>query len=180
VDAAAYYFMPLFFDGVVLKLKGTGGVVEPWNGDQVDILDRFFKGGDSFRGFARSGLGPRQERPNSGGQTDSIGGQIYAIGTVETTFPLGLPEEFGLEGAAFLDVGTLFSAPEDALETNDLSCTGGVCEVYGNNAALRASIGAGVIWDSPFGPLRLNVAWPFIKQDYDETEIVQFSVGTRF
>jgi outer membrane protein insertion porin family len=185
VDAAAYYFMPLFFDGVVLKLKATGGYVEGWNGDEVDILDRFTKGGDSFRGFARSGLGPRQERPGNGinqssGRTDAIGGQVYAIGTVETTFPVGLPEEFGIEGSVFMDVGTVFMAPEDNLETDDIFCTGGVCEVYGNDPALRASIGAGVIWDSPFGPLRLNVSYPFIKEDYDETEIVQFSVGTRF
>jgi outer membrane protein insertion porin family len=185
VDAAAYYFMPLFFDGVVLKLKATSGYVEGWNGDQVDILDRFTKGGDSFRGFARSGIGPRQERPGNGvdqpsGRTDAIGGQVYAIGTVETTFPVGLPEEFGLEGSLFMDVGTVFMAPEDDIETTDAFCTGGVCEVFGNNAALRASVGAGLIWDSPFGPLRLNVSYPFLKEDYDQTEIVQFSVGTRF
>jgi outer membrane protein insertion porin family len=180
IDAAAYYFMPLFFDGVVLKLKATGGYVEGWNGDQVDILDRFFKGGDSFRGFARSGLGPRQERPDTNGKTDAIGGQVYAIGTVETTFPVGLPEEFGVEGSLFVDVGTVFMAPEKDIDLDDSLCTGGVCEVYGNDAALRASVGAGLIWDSPFGPLRLNVSYPFIKEDYDETEIVQFSVGTRF
>ena len=112
VDAAAYYFMPLLFDGVVLKLKATGGQIMGWNGEDVPILDRFFKGGDSLRGFMRAGIGPRMERPNTAGATDSIGGETYGIGTVETTFPLGLPEEFGLEGAVFADVGTLFGAPE--------------------------------------------------------------------
>ena len=178
VDAAAYYFMPLLFDGVVLKLKATGGQIMGWNGEDVPILDRFFKGGDSLRGFMRAGIGPRMERPNTAGATDSIGGETYGIGTVETTFPLGLPQEFGLEGAVFADVGTLFGAPEK--NELDPECTDGVCNVYGKNPAIRASVGAGLIWDSPFGPLRLDVAWPVAKQSYDKTELVRFSVGTRF
>jgi outer membrane protein insertion porin family len=178
VDAAAYYFMPLLFDGVVLKLKATGGTIMGWNNEQVPILDRFFKGGDSLRGFMRAGIGPRMERPNTDGATDSIGGETYGIGTVETIFPLGLPEEFGLEGTVFTDVGTLFGAPEK--NELDPDCTNGVCNVFGKNPALRASVGAGLIWDSPFGPLELDVAWPVVKQSYDKTELVRFSVGTRF
>ena len=84
-----------------MKLKGTAGHMEPWLGDDVPILDRFFKGGDSFRGFARSGIGPRMERSTTGtfsGDLDAIGGQTYAIGTVEVNFPVGLPEEFGVSG----------------------------------------------------------------------------------
>jgi outer membrane protein insertion porin family len=52
--------------------------------------------------------------------------------------------------------------------------------VFGKKPALRASLGAGLIWDSPFGPLRLDVAWPVAKESYDKTELVRFSVGTRF
>jgi outer membrane protein insertion porin family len=126
----------------------------------------------------RAGIGPRMERPNTGGATDSIGGETYGIGTVETTFPLGLPEEFGLEGAVFADVGTLFGAPEQ--NELDPHCTDGVCNVFGKSPAVRASVGAGLIWDSPFGPLRLDVAWPVVKESYDKTELVRFSVGTRF
>ena len=111
-------------------------------------------------------------------QPTSIGGETYGIGTVETTFPLGLPQEFGLEGAVFADVGTLFGAPEK--NELDPECTDGVCNVYGKNPAIRASVGAGLIWDSPFGPLRLDVAWPVVKESYDKTELVRFSVGTRF
>jgi outer membrane protein insertion porin family len=46
--------------------------------------------------------------------------------------------------------------------------------------AFRASVGAGVIWASPFGPLRLDVAYPLLKEKYDEDELVRFSIGTRF
>lgn len=182
VDASAYYFMPLLFDGVVLKLEGNAGHMEPLSSDDIPIQDRFFKGSDSFRGFERGGVGPRMS--NTRGDTDAIGGQTYAIGTVEATFPLGLPEEFGLEGAVFSDFGTVFGAPEDTLYPGkDKACVAGPkddkCEVF-DTAAFRLSVGAGVIWQSPFGPLRVDVAYPLIKTDYDEKELFRFSVGTRF
>ncbi|MEM9472017.1 MAG: outer membrane protein assembly factor BamA [Pseudomonadota bacterium] len=185
IDASAHYFMPLLFDGVVLKVEGNAGHIEPFpGGDKVPILDRFFKGGDSLRGFARSGIGPRQ-RNEFDGDFDSLGAETYAIGTLEVTFPLGLPESFGLEGSVFSDFGTAFGAPE---RTDDPGCFGpgddpagdGNCEVVGKGIAFRAAVGAGVIWASPFGPLRLDVAYPILKESFDETELVRFSVGTRF
>ena len=174
-----HYFRPLFFEGVVLQLKGTAGHIEGWNGEEVPIIDRYFKGADSFRGFARAGVGPRMETP-TGSRTDAIGGKTYAIGTVEVTFPVGLPEDWGLEGAVFTDFGTVFNAPEKSLADGEDGCedTDG-CDVF-DSAALRASVGAGMIWQSPFGPLRLDVAYPLAKADFDKTELVRFSVGTRF
>jgi len=188
VDASAYYFMPLLFDGVVLKFEGNAGHIEAFpGGDKVPILDRFFKGGDTLRGFARSGIGPRQ-RNEFNGELDSIGAQTYAIGTVEVTFPLGLPEAFGLEGSVFSDFGTSFGAPEDSEVQGPgpggcltpVPATTFDCDVVGKGVALRAAVGAGVIWQSPFGPLRLDVAYPLVKESFDETELVRFSVGTRF
>jgi len=150
-----------------------------WNGEDVPIQDRFFKGGDSFRGFERSGVGPRMLNGASG-DVDAIGGQTYAVGTVEVTFPVGLPEEFGLEGAVFSDFGTVFNAPEDSISAGAAGCPGvKKCSVF-DTSELRASIGAGLIWQSPFGPLRFDVAYPILKADYDETEWFRFSVGTRF
>jgi outer membrane protein insertion porin family len=182
IDAAAYYFIPLFFEGVVMKLEANAGHMEPLTSDDIPIQDRFFKGSDSFRGFERGGVGPRMD--NTRGDSDAIGGQTYAIGTVETTFPLGLPEEFGLEGAVFSDFGTVFGAPEDTLAAADgtLCPTGpkdDECEVH-DTMDFRMSVGAGLIWQSPFGPLRVDVAYPLIKADYDEEELFRFSVGTRF
>lgn len=186
IDASAYYFMPLLFDGVVVKFEGNAGHIEPFpGGEKVPILDRFFKGGDSLRGFKRSGIGPRM-RNEFTGEFDSIGGQTYAIGTVEVTFPLGLPENFGLEGSVFSDFGTAFNAPEISEDQGEGGCLIPVpattfnCDVVGKDIAFRAAVGAGVIWASPFGPLRLDVAYPFIKESFDETELVRFSVGTRF
>jgi outer membrane protein insertion porin family len=178
-EASAWWFRPLINDGIVLKLEGNVGHMEGWNGKDVPIQDRFFKGGDTFRGFARSGVGPRMLNSLSG-EVDAIGGQTYAIGTVEVTFPLGLPEEFGIEGAVFSDFGTVFDAPEQSIAAGAPGCPGAnKCEVF-DTAAFRASIGAGVIWQSPFGPLRFEVAYPVIKADYDDREWFRFSIGTRF
>jgi outer membrane protein insertion porin family len=182
LDTSAYYFIPLFFDGVVMKLEANAGHMEPLTSDNIPIQDRFFKGSDSFRGFERGGVGPRMS--NTRGDTDSIGAETYAIGTVETTFPLGLPEEFGLTGAVFSDFGTVFQAPEKTLdEGEDLCVSDGIndekCKVF-DTPAFRLSVGAGVIWQSPFGPLRVDVAYPLIKADYDKEELFRFSVGTRF
>ena len=158
-EVAGYYFMPLFFDGLILKLKGTGGHVFAWNGDKLRVNDRFFKGGPSFRGFEVSGVGPRDAAGNA------IGGQTYAIGTVELLFPLGLPEDLGLSGSVFTDFGTVFDAPESGVQ---------------DKAVFRATVGAGLLWRSPFGPLRLDLAYALKKASWDKEELVQFGVGTRF
>lgn len=78
---------------MVLKLEANAGVMQGFNGKDVPLQDRFFKGSDTFRGFARSGIGPRQI--GNDGDTDAIGGTAYAIGTVEMNFLIGLPEEWG-------------------------------------------------------------------------------------
>jgi outer membrane protein insertion porin family len=177
LEAHGWYFIPLYEDAVVLKLEANAGHMEPFAGEDVPLQDRYFKGGDSFRGFLRSGVGPRQN--NNGGSTDAIGGTTYAIGTIEVNFPLGLPEEWGIEGAVFSDFGTVFGAPEETVVAGVDGCTIAICKVF-DTADFRASVGAGVIWQSPFGPLRFEAAYPLMKASYDETEWFRFSVGTRF
>jgi outer membrane protein insertion porin family len=181
-EASAWWFRPIITDGIVLKVEGNVGNQFAYTNDDVPILDRYFKGGDSLRGFERSGIGPRVLDPVSGG-TDAIGGQTYAIGTAEVTFPLGLPEEFGLKGAVFTDFGTLFNAPENTLAAGVGNCPGApntaACTVF-DTVAFRASVGAGVIWQSPFGPLRFDLAYPFAKAKYDQEEFFRFSIGTSF
>ncbi len=108
VEGRAYYFMPLFDDQVVVKFQATAGHIQSF-GNDINVQDRFFKGADSFRGFSVGGVGPdadRQQRRNC----RQIGGDDYAIGTVEANFPLGLPQEFGLSGVVFTDFGTVFNA----------------------------------------------------------------------
>ncbi len=154
------------WDGVVGLVRGSAGYISGWNGDDTRIVDRFFKGGDSFRGFERSGIGPRDIGATN---ADALGGQAFAIGTAEVTFPVGLPEELGVRAAVFTDVGTLFDAPSSGATT-----------LRGNNADLRMSVGASILWSSPVGPLRFDLAEAILKESFDKTEFFRFSVGTRF
>lgn len=167
VEGKASYFYPIT-EGFVLNLKGSGGVMDGWNGKSSPVLDRFFKGGNSFRGFKRAGIGPRDT--GAGTSNDSVGGQIFAIGTVETTFPIGLPESFGVRGAVFSDFGTLFDSPGPSAAFATVR----------DAATLRMSAGVGLLWNSPFGPVRLDYAEAFLKNDLDKTQKIQFSAGTSF
>ncbi|HEX7110177.1 MAG TPA: BamA/TamA family outer membrane protein, partial [Aestuariivirga sp.] len=151
--------------------------IEGFNGRDVPLQDRFFKGADTFRGFESSGVGPQQI--SNGGGTDSIGAESYAIATAELTFPVGLPEAWGIEGAAFTDFGTVFGTPEESSALGANGCLVANCTVF-DSADLRASVGAGLIWQSPFGPLRFEVAYPVLKQKFDKEEYFRFSIGTRF
>ena len=178
IEARAWYFLPFLDDTVVMKIEGNAGHIIPFGGANTPLQDRFFKGGDSFRGFARAGVGPQQV--GNDGQLDSLGGNTYAIGTVEATFPLGLPEALGIEGEVFSDFGTVFNSGESSINTGAGTCTGAAnCTVF-DTLGLRASVGAGIIWSSPFGPLKFELAYPLAKQSYDQTENFRFSIGTRF
>lgn len=176
-EAHGWYFFPLYEESIILKLEGNAGHIEAFNGRDVPLQDRFFKGADSFRGFTQAGVGPRQR--GNDGDKDAIGAQSYAIATAELTFPVGLPEQWGIEGAAFTDFGTVFDTPEETSLLGENECQIASCTVF-DTMAFRASVGAGLIWQSPFGPLRFEVAYPLMKAKYDETEWFRFSIGTRF
>ena len=176
LEGKAYYFVPLWDDQIVVKLEATAGHIQPL-GNSVNLQDRFFKGSDSFRGFAPGGVGPKQTG-NDGGLY-SIGAHDYAIGTVEASFPLGLPEALGISGAVFSDFGTVFNAGSNPTTGGSGICTPGPCSVF-DQADFRLSVGAGIVWQSPFGPLRLDYSYPLIKSATDTVQYWRFSLGTRF
>jgi outer membrane protein insertion porin family len=128
----------------------------------VRIGDRFYVGGDNLRGFDDAGIGPRDRVTD-----DALGGTTYYTGSIELSFPLGLPREFAILGKAFADFGSLWDAETPIAGDTDTK-------------SIRASIGVGLAWRSPFGPIRVDLAHPVIKEDFDETEVVRFSFGTRF
>lgn len=154
------YYIPLAKKWTFVTHGAAGNIFGL--GEDVRINQRFFMGGQDVRGFANAGLGPRDTTTN-----DALGGNSYYAGTAEIRFPLGLPEDLGVTGAAFVDAGSLW----------DLDSTGPGID---SGSQIRASGGVGVAWSSPFGPIRIDFAAPFLKQSYDETEIVRFSFGTRF
>ncbi len=130
--------------------------------DDVGLFSRFFIGGDSFRGFETGGIGPRDSATG-----DALGGTIYYVGTIEQRFPLGLPEELGILGRVFTEVGSLADPDEDG-------------PGFVDTGSVRLSAGVGLSWKSPVGPIALDLAVPLIKEKFDQTELVRFSFGTRF
>lgn len=151
----------------IFSLEGEGGYINGL-GKKVRIADRFFLGGDTLRGFKFSGIGPRDQTP--GANSDALGGNRFARGSAELTMPSGLPEEVGVRLHAFADAGTLGDLQLSPLSGEDLRT-----EEY-----VRISAGIGATWQSPFGPIRLDLARAIRKKDYDQTELVHFNFGTRF
>ena len=167
-DASWYYgFTPNW----VVSLQGSTGYISGWNGDPIRINDRFFKGGNSFRGFETAGMGPRDLNT-----TDALGGNFYAIGTVELTLPNYLPEQYGIKTSLFADVGTL-GVLDDRYK---LTTTGTTNANIADELSLRASAGVSIHWKSPMGPIRFDISKVLSKEDYDKTESFRFSTSTQF
>ncbi len=157
----AAYYLPLT-DDLIASVSGEVGYIFGFGGEDVRITDAFFLGGNSLRGFATAGVGPRDVNTD-----DALGGNTFAAGSVELSFPLGLPEEYQIRGRVFTDFGTLTDTDTDVPGVRD-------------DASLRASVGTGITWHSPLGPLALDLAFPVAKEDFDEEEVFRFSIGTRF
>jgi outer membrane protein insertion porin family len=157
------YFYPIS-KTYSLGVTGETGYIVPLRGETVRIGDRFFLGGDNLRGFATAGVGPRDVASSS---KDALGGNYFYTGSVELSFPLGLPSEFAITGKAFVDAGSIGKADTPVAGSTD-------------TGSLRASAGVGIAWRSPFGPVRIDVATPLLKENFDETEVIRFSFGTRF
>ncbi len=157
----ANYYIPAAED-VVIRLGAQAGNITSLH-DDTSVSDRFFVGGATFRGFAIGGVGPRDTNTD-----DSLGAENFAVGTIEATFPLGLPESIGIKGRLFTDFGTAFDTP---------SITGAN---IADESGLRASVGFGFSWSSPLGPLAIDFGFPVVKEDFDDTSILYFSLGTQF
>ncbi len=157
----------------VFSATGSTGYIDGWRGDNVRINDRFYRGGNNFRGFETAGIGPRDTRA---GRSDALGGKFYAIGTAELTVPTFLPEQYGIKAALFTDVGTL-----GLLDDADRQSSLGVLDPdIRDEMALRAAAGLSVFWRSPMGPIRFDFSQVLAKEDYDKTETFRFSTSTRF
>jgi outer membrane protein insertion porin family len=181
LEGGLYYGLP--WQGWRLTARGSAGYIVGWGGDEIRINDRFFKGGASFRGFDVAGLGPRQLQVTDADGTlvtsgDSLGGNVYAIGTIQLDVPLPLPDSFGLDAALFTDFGTLGVLDPGSVDTIDL--LGPNRLIVEDEASLRATAGISVFWDSPFGPVQFDLAQPLANEEYDQTEEFRFSTRTRF
>ena len=169
---------------VVGVLKLQGGNVSGWGGKDLRMLDHFQMGPNLVRGFAPGGIGPRDL--TSGSTNDALGGTMYWGASLEFQTPLYfLPKEIGIKLATFADAGSLwnYEGPTDYQgQTLDVGLNGA--------GKVRSSVGMGLIWDSPLGPLRFDLAYPLKKycetpaagggEVCDKTQIFRFSGGTKF
>ena len=165
------YYHPIVGD-IVGMVRGQSGYVTPYDGQQLPLLDNFFGGPQLIRGFAPNGFGPRDITP--GTAMDNVGGNIYWTTTAELEAPVpGVPADANLKVALFSDVGSLWATGAGATSLASLSPS----QQIANSQAMRGSIGTALIWNSPFGPLQVNYAYPIAKQPYDVTQRLSFTAG---
>jgi outer membrane protein insertion porin family len=150
-------------------------------GGGLRMLDHFQMGPNLVRGFTPAGIGPRDL--SIGTLHDALGGSMYWGASVEVQTPLYfLPKESGVKVAAFADAGSLwnYKGPTSWLAPLP-GATGETLNPSGNNMFVNSAVGVGLIWASPFGPLRFDLAYPITKRkDIDRTQLFRFGGGTTF
>jgi len=169
VNAAWYHG---FKKDMVLSLTGDAGTITPWEGDAIRVSDRFYKGGDTMRGFQYAGIGPRDTSTGY-----ALGGQTYAILSTELGIPNSLPDQYGLKTALFIDAGTL-GGLDPRLKIN--TTTGAPLTNIVDSMSLRASTGVSVKWKSPMGPVQFDLSQVILRERYDKVESFQFKQITQF
>jgi outer membrane protein insertion porin family len=182
-DSRLYYE---FCSDIVAVLHLQAGHIMSWGGgDGLRMLDHFQMGPNLVRGFAPAGIGPRDM--TFGSNQDPLGGTMFWGASVEAQMPLFfIPKEVGLKGAVFADAGSVW----DYRGPTTWNVTGETLAVGSSNMIVRSSVGAGLIWNSPFGPLRFDYAFPLTKwcgtdptfgtQVCDRVQQFRFGGGTKF
>jgi outer membrane protein insertion porin family len=156
----AGYYYPIAPKWVVGTTAEAGYIVGL--DDNVRIEDRYFIGGDNLRGFKTGGIGPRDI-----GTNDALGANAYWLGSVQLGMPLGLPKEFGLTGHIFTDFGSAWKVDASGPTIKDVN-------------ALRLAVGYGFSWDSPVGPVKVDLAFPVVLQSFDKKEFFRIGFGSQF
>ncbi|WP_374763917.1 outer membrane protein assembly factor BamA [Yunchengibacter salinarum] len=193
------YYSP--FSGWTFRLGGEAGFIDGLD-QEVRVTDRFFIGGPRMRGFDNAGIGPGTFTVGQE-QSSPQGGRAFYIGRAELFFPLGEGAlEMGINSSVFIDVGSLWKANDDflaecqftqaehqdfldAVNANDPdveipTLAGPQTCLAGNTPSPRAAVGIGFSWQSPFGPFRIDLTKPLASKLGDETQTLQFNVGTAF
>jgi outer membrane protein insertion porin family len=149
---------------VTLRATFEGGALNYLSGSGR-ATDRFFMGSSVMRGFEPGGIGPREI---SGTTNDALGGNLFAVARFEAEFPLGLPEEYGIKGGIFYDIGSLWSLDQTNIN------------VINEGFKARQVIGASIFWKTPVGPLRFNFTKALSKETGDDEQTFDLSISTEF
>ncbi len=165
-EALAVAETKILNEEVSLRAIFEGGAIATSGGYTSRVTDRYF-GNSKIRGFEANGLGPRDL---GAGNEDALGGNFFAVARFEADFPLGLPEEYGIKGGAFLDIGSVWGLDDSAGSTGPVD----------DSANLRSSIGVSLLWDTPLGPLRFNFSKALRKEVYDKDQSFDLTISTKF
>jgi outer membrane protein insertion porin family len=159
----------VFKEDLKLSAEFESGLLTYTTGNSR-VNDRFFLGSRKMRGFDAGGIGPREcsNRVCSTSNNDALGGENFAVARFEAEFPLGIPDEYGLSGGLFYDIGNLWSLTK--INNN----------VLYEDGSWRQAIGASVFWKTPIGPLRFNFSDVLKKEQYDRDESFDLTISTRF
>jgi len=157
-----------FNEELTLRATIDGGALA-WNSGTNRAIDRFILTTGQLRGFEPGGIGPRDTGATEG---DSLGGNLYLVGRLEAEFPLGLPEEYGIRGGVFYDVGKLWDLADVNLGTGNT--------VSGESGSFRHVIGVSIYWDTPLGPLQFNISDAIKKETYDREQKFEVTLQTQF
>lgn len=155
----------VFGDDLTLRATVEGGALHFRGDNGSRVTDRFQLGSAFMRGFKPGGIGPREV---SGSDDDALGGNYFAVARIEAEFPLGLPEEYGIRGGVFYDVGSLWGL--DATNSN----------VLYEDFSLRSVAGVSLFWDTPIGPLRFNWSRALQKEKLDQEQTFDLTISTQF
>lgn len=162
-DLSAINYLPVF-DTWVLSTGFRAGYTANLNDAPLNLSDRYFIGGDSFRGFERGGLGSRDSRTN-----DALGSTAYYVGSVELGIPINVGREFAMKGYFFTDVGAATGVEDNTPGPR-----------IDDASSPRVTVGVGLGLKTPFGPVRVDLGFPVVKEEFDQTEIFSFNFGSRF
>ncbi len=157
----------IFNEDVTIRASLEGGALNYSSGVNRAV-DRFLLSSDVLRGFEPGGIGPRDLTET---REDPLGGNFYVAARFDAEFPLGLPEEYGITGGIFYDVGNLW-------DLSDVNLAGG--NVVGEGGSYRHVIGVSILWDTPVGPLRFNFSDAIRKEDFDREQSFEVTVSTTF
>jgi outer membrane protein insertion porin family len=187
-------FLPVGDTGMVASLRGEAGILNSLSGGTVNTLDAYHVGSDLIRGFEYNGLGPRLQAPGcepvgatcsgagrNGTNFSSWGGEAlgetgYAGLAAELDFPLPLlPPSYGLSGAVWADTAYINGTPAFPANANPKAGAGAVDpnSVIDN---FKATVGASVIWDGPFGPLRADFGYVLKDAPTDRPQVFQITM----
>lgn len=155
-----------FNDEITLRATLAGGAVS-FSGAGSRATDRWLFDEDIMRGFAADGIGPRDYDAGSN-MNDALGGNYFATAKFEALFPLGLPEEYGLTGGVFYDIGNVWGLDRTNANT------------HYESGSFRHVAGVSIFWETPIGPMRLNWSKALEKEVQDIDQNFEFTISTEF